>query len=212
MMTLLLQLVCLSTTIMSNAFVMQSSTTRTPEVSIVSSSLYANSHSVPPSIAFERFPAAAESSTVSIYSTTTRFQSHIQRWLQGQRRFIVNSNFHLVEPASAAETTGITTIDMAAASPPTKEEVALLREAFAAFYGTTDRDPIKALDLLTQVLDAWQNQPADERAGLYRVRGDCYMALGRPNDAITDYGIAIDLLQKPGMLDNADPVELPASL
>jgi hypothetical protein len=28
---------------------------------------------------------------------------------------------------------------------------------------------------LNQVVDAWERQAPDERAALYRVRGDCYM-------------------------------------
>lgn len=117
----------------------------------------------------------------------------------------------LIPPANAAETTTVAAATGAAA-PPTKQEIALLRDAVSAFYGTTDRDPAKALDLLSQVLEAWQRQPADEQAGLYRVRGDCYMALEKPEDAIVDYGTAIGLLKQPGVADAADPVELPASL
>ena len=69
----------------------------------------------------------------------------------------------LVPSANAAET-----------EPPTQEEVKLLREAFATFYGL-DRDLIKSEKLLSQVVEAWQRQAPDEKAGLYRVRGDCYM-------------------------------------
>lgn len=70
----------------------------------------------------------------------------------------------LVPIANAAET----------AEPPSQEEIKLLREAFATFYGL-DRDLVKSEKLLTQVVDAWQRQAPDEKAGLYRVRGDCYM-------------------------------------
>ena len=70
----------------------------------------------------------------------------------------------LVPSANAAE----------AAEPPTQEEVKLLREAFATFYGL-DRDLVKSEKLLSQVVEAWQRQAPDEKAGLYRVRGDCYM-------------------------------------
>ena len=59
--------------------------------------------------------------------------------------------------------------------PPSKEDIQLLRAAFAEFYGL-NRDLPKSEQLLNQAIDRWQNQPADERAGLYRVRGDCYMA------------------------------------
>ena len=109
-----------------------------------------------------------------------------------------------VSPANAA-----TTIESSeASSPPTKEEIATLRQAFAAFYGT-DRNPAAAESLLTQSIEAWKRQPPDEQAGLYRVRGDCYMALLRPNDAIADYSTALKLLQGPGG-SNADPAELPS--
>jgi hypothetical protein len=207
MMILLLQLLCLSTMV-TNAFVIQPSTTRTsPESSSFWSAIL---QAVPPYVAMEHCYVASESPTVSLHSSTISLQSYVQKWLQGQHPSLAHSNLYFVEPANAAETP--TTGSVAAVSPPTKQEVALLREAFAAFYGTTDRDPTKALDLLSQALDAWQRQPADERAGLYRVRGDCYMALERPNDAIADYGVAIDLLRQPGVLEAADPVELPASL
>jgi hypothetical protein len=128
-------------------------------------------------------------------------QSQIQEWLKGSDRLLLNI---AVPPAIAAETTS-------SSSPPTKQEISLLREAFAAFYGT-ERNPEKALDLLNQVVEAWKRQPADERAGLYRVRGDCFMAIEKPQSAIQDYSTAIELLQQPGVADAADPVELPASL
>jgi hypothetical protein len=95
--------------------------------------------------------------------------------------------------------------------PPTKEEINLLREAFAAFYGT-GRDVVVAEQLLTQAIQAWQKQPADELAGLYRVRGDCYMALLRPLEAVDDYAASISLLKEsPEEGAKADPGELPAS-
>ena len=72
----------------------------------------------------------------------------------------------LVPPANAAAS--------ANAPPPTKDEIKLLREAFAAFYGV-ERDSTLAERLLSQAIDAWQRQPPDEQAGLYRVRGDVYM-------------------------------------
>jgi hypothetical protein len=38
-----------------------------------------------------------------------------------------------------------------------------------------DRDLPRAEELLNQVIDAWQRQAPDEKAGLYRVRADCYV-------------------------------------
>ena len=70
----------------------------------------------------------------------------------------------LIPPANAADS----------AAPPSKAEIKLLREAFAAFYGV-ERDSPLAEKLLSEAIEAWQRQPADERAGLYRVRGDVYM-------------------------------------
>jgi hypothetical protein len=72
------------------------------------------------------------------------------------------------------ETVGVPPAFAAETGPPTKDEINTLREAFAAFYGAS-RDATAAEQLLTQSIDAWQRQPPDEQAGLYRVRGDCYM-------------------------------------
>lgn len=73
----------------------------------------------------------------------------------------------LVPPANAAPTT-------TAALAPTNEEVVMLRQAFAAFYGV-DRNLEQAENLFSQAIQSWQRQAPDERAGLYRVRGDVYM-------------------------------------
>ena len=106
----------------------------------------------------------------------------------------------IMPPASAAET----------AAPPSQKEIALLREALAAFYGA-DRDLEKSEQLLTEAIDAWQRQPPDEKAALYRVRGDCYLAALKPQDAEKDYTTAINLLEGPGG-ELADKEELPAAL
>ena len=44
------------------------------------------------------------------------------------------------------------------AAPPTQDEIKLLREAFATFYGV-DRDLEKSEKLLSNAIDAWQRQP-----------------------------------------------------
>lgn len=106
----------------------------------------------------------------------------------------------LVASASAAET----------AAPPSQKEIALLREALATFYGV-DRDLQKSEQLLTEAIDAWQRQPPDEKAALYRVRGDCFLAELKPQDAEKDYTTAITLLEGPGG-ELADKEELPAAL
>jgi hypothetical protein len=73
----------------------------------------------------------------------------------------------LVPPAFAAS-------EVAAPLPPTKDEIKLLQEALAVFYGV-DQDLNVAEQLLSQAIKAWKSQPPDEQAGLYRVRADCYM-------------------------------------
>ena len=70
----------------------------------------------------------------------------------------------LVPPANAAE---------ASFKPPTNDEIKLLRTAFEALYG--ERNPVKGEELITKAISAWERQAPDERAALYRVRGDCYM-------------------------------------
>ena len=94
--------------------------------------------------------------------------------------------------------------------PPSKADIQLLREAFAEFY-STNRDLVKSEELLSLTIQAWEKQPADEQAGLYRVRGDCYTAIGDANKAFADYDKAVQLLESPGG-ENADPLELPSSL
>jgi len=139
----------------------------------------------------------AESSSlldVSSMSTSTTLHSSTLDWLSSSS----SSSFMISEVAQA--------------SPPTAAEIKLLREAFASFYGT-QRDAPRALELFNQVLEAWQRQPADELAGLYRVRGDVYMANLNADSAIQDYSKAIRLLQQDAQLSEpkADPAEFQAS-
>lgn len=77
---------------------------------------------------------------------------------------LVNGIREWLIPSANAATT--------AAAPPTAGEVKLLRDAFGALYG--ERNPTKAEELLSQAIKAWERQTPDERAGLYRVRGDCF--------------------------------------
>lgn len=97
------------------------------------------------------------------------------------------------------------------AAEPSKADVQLLRQAFAEFYGV-DRDLQQSEALLSEVIDLWASQPADERAALYRVRGDCYTLLGDAGKARADYQQAIELLRTPTGQAQADPSELPAAL
>ena len=97
--------------------------------------------------------AKADAPVISL-STASSVSANIQSWVQ--------------------ETLGVPPAFALGGGPPTKEEISILREAFAAFYGA-NRDPVAAESLLSQSIASWQRQPADEQAGLYRVRGDCYM-------------------------------------
>lgn len=121
-----------------------------------------------------------------------------------------NPAFVSLSTSTTAVDNGITTWLGAASSPPSQADIQLLRQAFAEFYGV-NRDLTKSKDLLTQTIEQWRNQPPDEQAGLYRVRGDCYMALGDASKAFDDYNQAVRLLQGPGG-DKADPAEVPAAL
>jgi tetratricopeptide (TPR) repeat protein len=106
---------------------------------------------------------------------------------------------------------------------PSADDVQLLRQAFAEFYNPNiaTRNLEKSEQLLSQAIEIWNDQrhpqPADEVAGLYRVRGDCYMALSKAQLAYADYDQAVRLLQSsssPSVLEAAaaDPAELTASL
>jgi hypothetical protein len=121
-----------------------------------------------------------------------------------------------VPPANAfdegeVEEAAVTAATTAVTGPPTKDEIITLQKAFGAFYGPS-RSPKTALPLLDESIKSFERQPADERAGLFRVRGDCKMALNLSQGAINDYTIAIDLLKLPESINKADPIELPASL
>lgn len=112
---------------------------------------------------------------------------------------------------------------VASVPPPSDDDVALLRSAFAEMYRPLKSGPQdyeKAYHLLSSAIVRWEAQPDDERAGLYRVRGDCNMirtgATSSPidlaNAAISDYSMAVTLLGKPDAQKLADPQEFPSSL
>lgn len=98
---------------------------------------------------------------------------------------------------------------LSAAAAPSESQIKLLNEALGALYG--EKNPAKAETLLGETIEAWSKQAEDELAALYRVRGDCYMELLQPEKATPDYAQAIDLLNTPVGLKNADPSELPSS-
>ena len=130
----------------------------------------------------------------------TMMSEHITDWVSRQGQVV--NEWIGVPPVFAAE---------GEPGPPTKNEIVTLQKAFAAFYGA-QRDPQTALPLLDETIQNFLRQPPDERAGLYRVRGDCKMALKNPTEAIKDYTTAIDLLELPESKNKGDPVELPASM
>jgi hypothetical protein len=110
--------------------------------------------------------ATTESGTNSIFlnkqnaraATTNEFRTSPSfHLMDGVRDF-------LIAPANAADSSP---------KPPTNDEIKLLRTAFGALYG--ERNPEKAEELITKAIAAWERQNPDERAALYRVRGDCYM-------------------------------------
>jgi hypothetical protein len=120
---------------------------------------------------------------------------------------------------------GNTVVIANVALPPSAEDVTLLRSAFAEMYRpikSGPRDYEKAYQLLSTAIERWEQQPDDERAGLYRVRGDCNMirtgdttassSIELANAAVSDYSMAISLLQKPEVRKLADPQEYPSAL
>ena len=64
-------------------------------------------------------------------------------------------------------------ISLTIATAPTQDEIKLLQDALGVFYN--EKDYKKAEMLLNNVIDVWQRQSSDEKAALYRIRGDCYM-------------------------------------
>ena len=145
-----------------------------------------------------RLQQQQQQQTTATSTSTSTLSDRVAEWVSRQGETAIE--LFGVPPASAAES-----------APPTKNEILTLQKAFAAFYGT-QRDPESALPLLDESVKAFERQPADERAGLYRVRGDCKMALKDPTAAVEDYSTAIDLLNLPEAKDMADPAELPASM
>mmetsp|Transcript_20498 Transcript_20498/g.30190 ORF Transcript_20498/g.30190 Transcript_20498/m.30190 type:complete len:445 (+) Transcript_20498:79-1413(+) len=142
----------------------------------------------PPFKTSSSYSSSAYASLMSSYTPATT-----NELMEGIKSFL------LPPPAFAATTNP---------KPPSNDEIKLLRSALGALYG--ERNPEKAEVLLTEAVQAWQRQNPDERAALYRVRGDCYMALLKPEEAASDYGIAVELLEGPGG-ELADPEERPAA-
>lgn len=154
-------------------------------------------------------PPIAEAAVNKLSSSFSRDYTNLTPL--GQSPLTMSTHFFMAKESSTVAPPA--PIDV---SPPTQQEISLLREAFATFYGgggtSSSPNPKAALPLLDEVVRAWERQPADERAGLYRVRADCHMALLEAEAAIQDYSSAISLLQDGPGGEMADPAELPASL
>jgi len=160
---------------------------------------------LPPPMATSHYEKILTNSNSKQYQQlieSTTMSGHVTDWVSKQGQIV--NEWIGVPPAFAIE-------DATATGPPTKDEIITLQKAFASFYGA-QRDPQAALPLLDETVQNFLRQPPDERAGLYRVRGDCKMALKNPTEAIEDYTTAIDLLRLPESKNKADPVELPASI
>ena len=146
-------------------------------------------------------------SDFSSVSSTSKVSTGINAWWLASNEAALN---------------GATTV-VAVVPPPSEEDVTLLRSAFAEMYRplkSGSRDYEKAHQLLSSAIERWAEQPDDERAGLYRVRGDCNMIrtgasssnADLANAAYSDYNMAVSFLQKPDARRLADPQEYPASL
>lgn len=146
----------------------------------------------------------------TVMIATTHSDAHPQHRLSKFSFSTINSSSEALR-SWIEENLGVPPVLAAESTPPTKDEIALLRSAFSAFYGT-DRDVTKAEELLTKTITAWQRQPADEQAGLYRVRGDVFATEGKAIEAISDYTTSISLItETTAGRNNADPAELPAA-
>ena len=87
--------------------------------------------------------------------------------------------------------------------PPSPQDIQLLRQAFAEYSAGNYKE---ALPLLNDVVGRWDKsqQPADERAALYKTRADLYAATGEANRAISDYDTSLQLydvfdVERPGV-------------
>ena len=102
-------------------------------------------------------PFAAKDATSRCPTAVSPLQTHVANWIAA---------------SSIDSSSNIVTADR----PPSNDEIKLLQNAFAAFYGA-EKDTHTAVELLTQTIGVWEStrQGGDEIAGLLRVRGDAYM-------------------------------------
>jgi len=170
-----------------------------------------SANSVHTGISLSSTSTSITTTSTSITTSTSNLEDVVQRGIRNFLQSSISADTMLppallVPPANAADDT--TTTSSSSPLPPTNEEIKLLRNALGAIYG--ERNPQKASQLLSQAISAWERQPPDERAALYRVRGDCYMELLDAKAALQDYTTTLSLLTGPGG-ELADPEELPAA-
>jgi len=94
-------------------------------------------------------------------------------------------------PVANAEEGSIITLEEAV--EPTEEEIAILKDAMNALYD--EQNFVKAEPLLTRAISMWETKPAFERNELYHLRGNCYMYLRRPAEALKDYDKVVKYLE-----------------
>lgn len=188
-----------------------SSSSCSPNRSVLRAAFAASSPPPPPDVAIVERRDVAVDALEGCRSGGEPFETS---WSAMRRGTTEWSRAAAVPPAWAADDASTA----AAAVPPTEAEVAALRRAFDALYGTGANagapKPAEADVLLTESLGAWEraNRPPDERAAVLRVRGDCRAELGRFREAADDYVETIRLLSSsPDAADAADPSELPAA-
>lgn len=111
----------------------------------------------------------------------------------------------MVLDANAAEedSLGGSILTLEEAVAPTKEEIQLLEDAIQALY--EEQNFIKAESLLTKAIAIWVRQPVLEQAELYQLRGDCYMYLRRPAEALKDYTVVVKFLENPEVDETTPP-------
>lgn len=107
----------------------------------------------------------------------------------------------ILPDAVAEEGARIITVEEAVA--PTTGDIEILEDALNALY--EEQNFAKAEQLLTKAISLWKRQPALEQAELYQLRGDCFMFLRRPAEALKDYELVIKFLDIPEVAELTPP-------
>jgi hypothetical protein len=106
-------------------------------------------------------PLSSASGEIPVSVETSVYESVIERAAEGQGK---SSSHTEAAPVARGIRDWLVPSALAAeVSPPTQDEIKLLREAFATFYGM-DRDLEKSEQLLSKVIEAWERQAPDEKA------------------------------------------------